>query len=294
MHARAWRIGSTVPGSAPRPSVTGAERAWQGGCGAGDVESDAMTSGTGSGVRRLGHEGLAVLVFDGVLVPALIAADEGVRIARPALGKVGPSVRRSLRSPRTRAAVTLPLLALSLELGPEGRHAQPRGERRSPARRITQWPYAAVIEKQADAYRLDPALVAAVIEQESHFDRQAYNRQSGARGLMQLTPLTARALGVTDPTSPRESISAGCRYLRQLLSRFHGSIRLALAAYNAGPTAVERAQAVPAILETRAYVTAVLQRYAHFRHPAHRPPEESPRRPPRTGDRRRRVGGGAS
>ena len=125
-----------------------------------------------------------------------------------------------------------------------------------------------MIERQADAYRLDPALIAAVIEQESHFDRQAYNRQSGARGLMQLTPSTARALGVTDPTNPGESISAGCRYLRQLLSRFHGSVRLALAAYNAGPTAVERAQAVPAILETRAYVTAVLQRYAHFRHPA--------------------------
>ena len=190
---------------------------------------------------RSGQERLAVLVFDGVVVPALIAADESVRIARPALGKLGPSVRRSLRSPRTRAAVTLPLLALSLEVGTDSQHAQQRPERRSPARRISQWPYAAVIEKQADAYRLDPALVAAVIEQESHFDRQAYNRQSGARGLMQLTSSTASALGVTDSKAldirsqravaifasfspvPRQYPTRPCRI-------------------QAGPTAVERAE----------------------------------------------------
>jgi soluble lytic murein transglycosylase-like protein len=211
-------------------------------------------------------------VFDGVIVPALIAADEGVRIARPALQKLGPSVRETLRSPKTRVAVTLPLLALSLEVGPDSQQAQQRTERRSPARRISDWPYAAVIEQQADVYRLDPALVAAVIEQESHFDRQAYNPRSGARGLMQLTPPTAGALGVTDPTSPRQSISAGCRYLRQLLGRFHGNLRLALAAYNAGPTAVDAAKAVPAIPETRAYVPAVLHRYARFQRLAQRRP----------------------
>ena len=236
----------------------------------GEVEGDTMANGTASGGRPSGQEGLAVLVFDGVVVPALIATDEGVRIARLASGKLGPSFRRSLNSPRTRAAVTLPLLALSLEVGTDSQHALNRAERRSPATRISRWPYAAVIEQQAQMYQLDPALIAAVIEQESRFHPRAYNRQSGARGLMQLTPSTASALGVADPNSPRQSISAGCRYLRQLLIRFHGNLRLALAAYNAGPTAVQRAQAVPAIPETRAYVSAVIDRYRDFRASARR------------------------
>jgi len=214
--------------------------------------------------HRHGRDALAVSVFDGVVVPALVMADEGVRIARPALKKLSPSVRDTLRSPKTRVAVTLPLLALSLEVGTDSQQAHQRTERRSSTRRISHWPYAAVIEQQADAYRLDPALIAAVIEQESHFDRRAYNPRSGARGLMQLTPSTARSLGVTDPANPRQSISAGCRYLRQLLSRFHGNLRLALAAYNAGPSAVDASKAIPAIPETRAYVTAVLHRYARF------------------------------
>ena len=222
------------------------------------------------GTRWSGHHGLPVSVFDGVVVPALIAADEGIRIARPMLGKLGPNVRRSLWSPKTRAVVTVPLLALSLEVGRSGEHARQVRESRQTSEGVSDWPYAAMIEQQAQMYQLDPALVAAVIERESRFHPRAYNRQSGARGLMQLTPPTASALGVADPNSPRQSISAGCRYLRQLLTRFHGNLRLALAAYNAGPTAVQRAQAVPAIPETRAYVAAVLDRYRAFRAAARR------------------------
>ena len=82
---------------------------------------------------------------------------------------------------------------------------------------------------------------------------------------MQLAPQTSRALGVIDPMNPRQSVRGGCRYLRQLLDRFHGRLTLMLAAYNAGPTIVERTGTVPRYAETRRYVSEVLRRYARYR-----------------------------
>jgi soluble lytic murein transglycosylase-like protein len=112
---------------------------------------------------------------------------------------------------------------------------------------------------------LAPALVASVIAEESAFNPRAHNATSGADGLMQLAPETSRALGVNDPMNPRQSVRGGCRYLRELLNRFHDRLPLALAAYNAGPTIVERTGTVPRFAETRRYVSEVLRRYARYR-----------------------------
>jgi len=129
----------------------------------------------------------------------------------------------------------------------------------------TDGPYAHMIEKAAAHNRLAPALVASVIVEESAFNPRAHNTTSGAAGLMQLAPGTARALGVNDPVNPRQSVRGGCRYLRELLDRFHDRLSLALAAYNAGPTIVERTGTVPHLAETRRYVSDVLRRYARYR-----------------------------
>ncbi len=104
---------------------------------------------------------------------------------------------------------------------------------------------------------LDPSLVRAVVRAESNFDPQAVS-PAGAKGLMQLTDATARSLGVTDVFDPAQNVAAGTRYLKQLLTRFGGDLPRALAAYNAGPGAVEQFGGVPPFTETEQYVRRVL------------------------------------
>jgi soluble lytic murein transglycosylase-like protein len=123
--------------------------------------------------------------------------------------------------------------------------------------------YLPQVQQAAARYGVDPALIEAVIQQESGWNPQATSA-SGAAGLMQLMPATARGLGVSDPYDPAQSIDAGARYLRGQLDRYHGDVRLALAAYNAGPGAVAQYGGVPPYPETQNYVAAVLQNMQRF------------------------------
>ena len=120
-----------------------------------------------------------------------------------------------------------------------------------------------VIARHSRRHRLHPALLRAVIKAESDFDPMAVSR-AGAVGLMQLMPQTAVRLDVRDIYDPDENIGGGARHLRYLLDRFHGNLPLALAAYNAGETLVERYRTLPPIDETRRYVSKVLRYYRHF------------------------------
>jgi soluble lytic murein transglycosylase-like protein len=121
------------------------------------------------------------------------------------------------------------------------------------------------VEQDSQTAGLDPKLVEAIIATESAFDPDATS-PSGARGLMQLMPQTAAALGINDPYDPAQNVRGGTRYLRSLLDRF-GNVELAIAAYNAGPGAVERFGGLPPYAETRAYVRTVLTRYGELRTP---------------------------
>jgi soluble lytic murein transglycosylase-like protein len=115
----------------------------------------------------------------------------------------------------------------------------------------------AAVRAAAARYGLAPELLDAVARQESGYRAGAVSR-TGAIGVMQLMPETARALGV-DPWDPVSNINGGAAYLRAQLDRFGGQIDLALAAYNAGPAAVERHAGVPPYRETRAYIAANLK-----------------------------------
>jgi soluble lytic murein transglycosylase-like protein len=119
---------------------------------------------------------------------------------------------------------------------------------------------APLIDRHSDDHGLDPRLVAAVVQVESAFDGNAVSRK-GAIGLMQLMPETAAVLAVDDPYDPDQNLRGGTAYLRRLLDRYDGRLELALAAYNAGPEAVDRYGGVPPYAETRDYVRRVLRLY---------------------------------
>jgi soluble lytic murein transglycosylase-like protein len=120
-------------------------------------------------------------------------------------------------------------------------------------------PYGKIIRAAAQEQGVDEALISSVIATESNFNPKAVSRRQ-AVGLMQLLPATAARYSVSNAFDPAQNISAGTRYLKELLQQYRGNLALALAAYNAGPHRVERYHGVPPYAETRAYVRHVAQK----------------------------------
>jgi hypothetical protein len=118
-------------------------------------------------------------------------------------------------------------------------------------------PYAEIIASAAEAHGVDPLLVRALIQVESGYRPRARSRK-GAMGLMQLMPSTAREYNVRHPFEPKANIEAGIKHLKTLIDRFGDDVGLALAAYNAGPGAVEKFNGIPPYRETRSYVSRIL------------------------------------
>lgn len=117
-----------------------------------------------------------------------------------------------------------------------------------------------LIRLHAENTHLDPKLVQALIQVESGYNAAALSNK-GAMGLMQLMPATAKDLAVSDPYDPAENIRAGTKFFRGLVDRFEGQLEIALAAYNAGPGAVEKYGGIPPYAETRDYVRRILALY---------------------------------
>lgn len=117
-----------------------------------------------------------------------------------------------------------------------------------------------MVQETAEKHNVDPELVRAVISTESNWNASAVSSK-GAQGLMQLVPGTAHQLGVGNAFDPAQNVDAGVRYLGMLLQRYNGDLKLALAAYNAGPSIVDRFGGVPNFRETRNYVEKVTSTY---------------------------------
>ncbi|MBW2063955.1 MAG: lytic transglycosylase domain-containing protein [Deltaproteobacteria bacterium] len=120
--------------------------------------------------------------------------------------------------------------------------------------------YEGIIRQACREFNVEPLFVKAVIRAESGFDRRAVSRK-GAKGLMQLMPETAEAMDVGDPFNPEENIFGGTRYLGLLLERYDYDKKLALAAYNAGPEAIEKYKGIPPFPETIAFINRVMEYY---------------------------------
>ena len=169
-------------------------------------------------------------------------------------------LRRELTSLEQRCAAAVRSL-----FTPSSQHAPPgpsegRASETAGANAVAPRRFASIVQTAAQRNHLDPALLDAVIAQESGF-RPDVVSGAGAVGLMQLMPSTARELGVSDPFDPAQNVEGGAKYLRSLLDRYDGRLDLALAAYNAGPGAVDRFGGVPPYKETQAYVSSIMSGY---------------------------------
>ena len=118
-------------------------------------------------------------------------------------------------------------------------------------------------ERYSRAHNLSPALVKAIIRAESNGNRFAVSRK-GAKGMMQLMPFTSKRLKVNDPFDPVENIEGGVKYIKELMGTFGGNVVNAVAAYNAGPAAVQKYGGIPPYTETRTYVKRVLGYYEKY------------------------------
>ena len=179
--------------------------------------------------------------------------------------------RRSRNRRRTRLR-RLIFTSLALALPHTVRHAAfripsgPRGSTtiESVSAILPAHAYEGLIREAAAIYRVDSHLIRSIMQAESAFDASAVSRV-GAMGLMQLMPDVAEALGVVHPFDPRENIMGGARLLRELLDQHHGNVKLAVASYNAGPTAVAAYGGVPPFRETQGYVKKVTELIAEAR-----------------------------
>ena len=125
-------------------------------------------------------------------------------------------------------------------------------------------PFQGLITRAAKEHGIAEPLLKAIIKAESNFDPSAVSKK-GAKGLMQVMPNNFKALQIRDPFDPEQNIMGGARYFGQLMKRFEGDLRLAIAAYNAGPDAVEQYNRIPPYKETMNYVKRVMKYYNDYR-----------------------------
>jgi soluble lytic murein transglycosylase-like protein len=182
----------------------------------------------------------------------------------PAAAKAAEAFRSSIEKQRAAMAMQRESVRKQSEMAVQwlARPQEPIPEIEAPASDcdpIADLELAPLIDRAAKLHQLEPKLLRSVIEQESAFRSCAISAK-GAKGLMQLMPATVEQFKVGDVFDPQQNIEAGATFLRQLLDKYKGDFKLALAAYNAGPTTIDKMGGIPEIKETQDYVEGILKK----------------------------------
>lgn len=198
----------------------------------------------------------------------VVAAGDALPVVRLYLQPASESTPNYLEVPAASIlrAEAIPDLAPSPVATPVGQLATTSGQRLAAASPSLP----DLLRHAGTIHNIDADLLAAVVHAESNGNVRAVSH-AGAQGLMQLMPTTANDLGVTDTFAPEQNIAGGTTYLDALLTRYHNDPALALAAYNAGPAAVDRYHGIPPYAETRAYVARVLREFNRRKRAAAQP-----------------------
>jgi len=234
--------------------------------------ASAITSSLGDLIRWICIFTLTMFFFAPRLYGSREAAETGTIVAAisegPTISRIDLVAMAAERQPRTEPALAM------LVYEPAGvRIANPSADRRTLALtgntpsapgKEKERVFHPLILKAANRYQVDSALIKAIIMAESNYNPKAVSKR-GAKGLMQLMPKTAEALGVGDSFDPEHNINAGVRHFKNLLDQFDGDVKLALAAYNAGSRKVRKYRGVPPFGATRRYIKKVFEYHKYYK-----------------------------
>lgn len=178
--------------------------------------------------------------------------------------ETGPAPQVGAKNSKVTAAHGAEFASIINSLADEDKFKAGASAKPSAAQQLNSASVQPYISEAAAKYNVDPALIEAVIKQESSYNATAAS-PVGAQGLMQLMPETAKELGVENSLDPRQNVMGGAKYLKQLMDQFDGNLTKVIAGYNAGPGAVSHYGGVPPYAETQEYVSKVLKNYEDFK-----------------------------
>ena len=205
------------------------------------------------------HNILVVALVVGVVsIPVSIHSRQNYRVDMT-YSMMDPSEIAWNITDKTLAEPEVPIVQARNDLAPS---VEPQA---APQRKeVPQSPFEQIINQAATTHQVDPALIKAIIMAESRYNPKAVSKR-GARGLMQLMPVTAKSLGVEDSFDPEANINGGVMYFKRLLDRFDGNVEFALAAYNAGSRNVRKYGGVPPFIQTRTYIHKVFKYHQQYK-----------------------------
>jgi soluble lytic murein transglycosylase-like protein len=235
--------------------------------------ASAITSSLGDLILWTSIVAIIVFVFTPRLYGSREAAEIGTIVAAtseaPTISRIDLIAMAAERQPRTEPALAMLVyepagVRIATSSSADRRALAVKGSTPSAPGKEKERVFHPLILKAANRYQVDSALIKAIIMAESNYNPKAVSKR-GAKGLMQLMPKTAEALGVGDSFDPEHNINAGVRYFRKLLNQFDGDTKLALAAYNAGSRKVREYRGVPPFRATHRYIKRVFEYHKYYK-----------------------------
>ncbi len=203
-----------------------------------------------------------IMFLHNILVVALVVGAVGIPAALHSQQNYTVDLTYSMMDPSEIALniagqyLSSPLVEIAQASNEPGHSPEPQAAPQQ--KEVPRSPFEQIINQAATTHQVDPALIKAIIMAESRYNPKAVSKR-GARGLMQLMPVTAKSLGVEDSFDPAANINGGVMYFKRLLDRFDGNVEFALAAYNAGSRNVRKYGGVPPFRQTRTYIHKVFK-----------------------------------